>query len=468
MPPTQSPAGEDFAESTVRTVTLRLMPLLGLLYLIAYIDRQNVSYAKLDMVGSLGLSETAYGLGASLFFLGYFLFEVPANVFLERVGARVWFARIMFTWGIVTLLLGFTQNAAMFYVLRFLLGAAEAGFFPGVLFALTLWFPQEHRARMIGWFMIASAVANAVGAAIGGALLGLDGVLGLAGWQWVFLATGAPAIVMTAIVLLVLPNGPETAPWLSQDQRDWLARTLRAEREGGGLVDHGNPFAALLDKRVLMLAGVYVSLPLAAYGLGYWLPTVVKGFGVSNLTNGFLNIIPWVATAVALWWVPPPRRPHERPGQRPDLARGRAGAGRGDRAGVERHPAGQRREVRVPVRGGGRDVLGPAGILVDARDLPARGDRGGRDRGDQLGRQPRRLRRAEHGPVHPRPDQERPRADAVPVRLPGDRRRGDVRGALRPAAGCGQARGGDDEAPRRLNIGRHRALSFIVPLNPAR
>ncbi|MDH2312284.1 MFS transporter [Methylobacterium brachiatum] len=304
MPPTQPLVSEEFAESTVRTVTLRLMPLLGLLYLIAYIDRQNVSYAKLDMVGSLGLSETAYGLGASLFFLGYFLFEVPANVFLERVGARVWFARIMFTWGIVTILLGFTQNAAMFYVLRFLLGAAEAGFFPGVLFALTLWFPQAHRARMIGWFMIASAVANAVGAAIGGALLGLDGVLGLAGWQWVFLATGAPAILMTAVVLLILPNSPETAPWLSQDQRAWLAQTLRAERESGGLVDHGNPFAALLDKRVLMLAGVYVSLPLAAYGLGYWLPTVVKGFGVSNLTNGFLNIIPWAATAVALWWVP--------------------------------------------------------------------------------------------------------------------------------------------------------------------
>lgn len=304
MPPTPSPAGEDLAASTVRTVTLRLMPLLGLLYLIAYIDRQNVSYAKLEMVGSLGLSETAYGLGASLFFLGYFLFEVPANVFLERVGARIWFARIMITWGIVTVLLGFTQGTAMFYVLRFLLGAAEAGFFPGVLFALTLWFPQTHRARMIGWFMIASAVANAVGAAVGGALLGLDGLLGLQGWQWVFLATGAPAILMAAVVLFVLPDGPETAPWLSQAQRDWLARTLRAEREDGSHVDHGNPFAALLDRRVLMLAGVYVSLPLAAYGLGYWLPTVVKGFGVSNLTNGFLNIIPWMATAFALWWVP--------------------------------------------------------------------------------------------------------------------------------------------------------------------
>nr|WP_246696797.1 MFS transporter [Methylobacterium planeticum] len=280
------------------------MPLLGLMYLIAYIDRQNISYAKLDMVGSLGLSETAYGLGASLFFLGYFLFEVPANVFLERVGARIWFARIMFTWGLVTVLLGFTQGTAMFYVLRFLLGVAEAGFFPGVLFALTLWFPQAHRARMIGWFMIASAIANAVGAAIGGALLGLDGVLGLAGWQWVFVATGVPALLLAVIVLRVLPDGPETAPWLTKDQRDWLSRTLRDEREGGSHVDHGNPFAALLDKRVLMLAAVYIAFPLSAYGLSYWLPTVVKGFGVSNLTNGFINVIPWLVTAVALWWVP--------------------------------------------------------------------------------------------------------------------------------------------------------------------
>jgi len=161
------------------------------MYLIAYIDRQNISYAKLQMVGDLGLSETAYGLGASLFFLAYLLFEVPANVMLARVGARAWFARIMVSWGIVTILLGFTQNATMFAVLRFLLGVAEAGFFPGVLFTLTLWFPQSHRARMIGWFMIASALANAVGAAIGGMLLDLDGLLGLRGWQWVFVATGS-------------------------------------------------------------------------------------------------------------------------------------------------------------------------------------------------------------------------------------------------------------------------------------
>src|SRR3712207_741780 len=150
MPPTPSHAGEDLAASTVRTVTLRLMPLLGLLYLIAYIDRQNVSYAKLQMVGDLGLSETAYGLGASLFFIGYFFFEVPSNVLMEKVGARRWFARIMISWGLVTIALGFTQNTVMFYILRFLLGAAEAGFFPGVLYVLTLWFPFDYRGRMVG------------------------------------------------------------------------------------------------------------------------------------------------------------------------------------------------------------------------------------------------------------------------------------------------------------------------------
>ncbi|WP_449409359.1 MFS transporter [Methylobacterium komagatae] len=294
----------DLGGDTIRTVTLRLMPLLGLMYLVAYIDRQNISYAKLEMVGALGLSETAYGLGASLFFLGYFLFEVPANVFLERVGARIWFARIMFTWGLVTVLLGFTHGTAMFYGLRFLLGVAEAGFFPGVLFVLTLWFPQAHRGRMIGWFMIASAFANAIGAVVGGALLNLDGVLGFAGWQWVFLATGLPALLLAVVVLIVLPDGPAAARWLAPAQRDWLVRTLEAERQDGGLTEHGNPFAALLDRRVQMLACVYIAFPLAAYGLSYWLPTVVKGFGVSSLANGFINVIPWLATAFALWWVP--------------------------------------------------------------------------------------------------------------------------------------------------------------------
>ncbi len=295
---------DELGDRTVRRVMTRLIPLLGLIYMVAYIDRQNVSYAKLQMVGDLGLSEAAYGFGAALFFIGYCLFEVPSNLVLERVGARLWFARIMASWGVVTLLLAFTPNKAMFYVLRFLLGVAEAGFFPGVLYALTLWFPQAHRARAIGLFMVASAFANAVGAAIGGMLLDLDGSLGLRGWQWVFLATGIPALLLVPAVLRWLPRGPEEAPWLSTAEKAWLAATLAAERAAAGIVAHGNPLRALADLRVLMLCGAYLGFPLAAYGLSYWLPTIVRGFGVSNTANGFLNVIPWLLVALALWWVP--------------------------------------------------------------------------------------------------------------------------------------------------------------------
>ena len=298
-----SDPSSDLERATVGRVTRRLMPLFCVMYLIAYIDRQNVSYAKLDMVAALGLSEAAYGLGASLFFIGYFLFEAPSNLILARVGARVWFTRIMFSWGLVTLALGFTQNAAMFYVLRFLLGVTEAGFFPGVLYVLTLWYPQAHRARMVGLFMIASALANAVGAAIGGLLLGMDGFLGLAGWQWVFLVTGAPAVLLAPYVLWRLPDGPHQARWLPDVEKSWLAATLAAER-GGEVDDHRGAWKAIFDPRVLLLAGLYIGMPLGAYGLSYWLPTIVKSFGVSNTVNGFINVIPWLFVAVALWFVP--------------------------------------------------------------------------------------------------------------------------------------------------------------------
>ncbi|MDB5455988.1 MAG: transporter, major facilitator superfamily [Caulobacter sp.] len=290
-------------QATVGRVTRRLMPLFCLMYLVAYIDRQNVSYAKLEMVQVLGLSESAYGLGASLFFIGYFLFEAPANLILAKVGARLWFARIMFTWGLVTIALGFTQNAAMFYALRFLLGVTEAGFFPGVLYVLTLWYPQGHRARMVGWFMIASAVANAVGSVVGGALLDLDNLLGLQGWQWVFIATGIPAVLLAPYVLLRLPSRPADARWLRPEEKAWLAQTLDAET-GGAPVDHRGAWRVILDWRVLLLAGLYIGMPLGAYGLSYWLPTIVKSFGVSNTANGFINLIPWTLVAVALWWVP--------------------------------------------------------------------------------------------------------------------------------------------------------------------
>jgi MFS family permease len=294
----------DDRPATIAKITRRLLPFVGIIYLIAYIDRQNVSFAKLQMVGDLGLTEYAYGLGASLFFIGYFIFEVPSNVILERVGARRWFARIMITWGAVTIALAYTQNAAMFYILRFLLGACEAGFFPGVLYLLTIWFPYPYRARMVGSFMFYSAIANAIGAPLGGAMLSLDGDGGLKGWQWVFLVTGIPAIIAGIVTLFYLHDRPEDAPFLDADEKSWLKATLTEEDRVAGKTRHGNPFAALLDKRVMFMALWYVSLPLGAYGISYWLPTIVKGFGVSDMVNGLVNIIPWALVALSLWGLP--------------------------------------------------------------------------------------------------------------------------------------------------------------------
>ncbi len=291
-------------QTVLRIFLRRIMPLLGLMYLVAYIDRQNVSFAKLQMLGDLSMTETAYGLGASLFFIGYFLFELPSNLALNKVGARVWFARIMISWGVVTVLLGFTTGPVMFYILRFLLGACEAGFFPGVLYLLTIWVPFGHRARMVGWFMIASVVANAVGAPICGSLLDLDGALGLRGWQWVFLSTGIPAVLMGFVSLGALPDGPDAASFFTPEQKRWLKATIAAEDRGANKTAHANPLLALADGRVLLLAFTYVGFPLAAYGLSYWLPTVVRGFGVSNTVNGFINVLPWIVAGVALWWLP--------------------------------------------------------------------------------------------------------------------------------------------------------------------
>ncbi|OWV97976.1 MFS transporter [Rhizobium sp. R693] len=287
----------------ISKITWRLMPFLGILYLIAYIDRQNVSFAKLDMVGALGMSEYAYGLGASLFFVGYFIFEVPSNLLLDKFGASKWFARILVSWGAVTIALAYTQNATMFYILRFLLGACEAGFFPGVLYLLTLWYPSAYRGTMVGLFMIFSAIANALGAPLGGVLLDLDGLYGIAGWQWVFIATGIPAVIAGVVTLLYLADRPDDAPFLSHAEKTWLKDRL-AKENAGMEASSGDGFKALINPRVLLMSLCYVGFPLAAYGLSYWLPTIVKGFGVSNTTNGLLNIIPWVLVAVALYAVP--------------------------------------------------------------------------------------------------------------------------------------------------------------------
>jgi MFS family permease len=280
----------------------RLLPLLVLLFLVAFIDRQNVGFAKLQMVSDLHLSEAAYGFGASLFFIGYVIFEIPSCLALNRFGARVWLARLMLSWGVVTVLLAFTSSKEMFYVLRFLLGVAEAGFYPGVVFYIREWFPEPYRLRMIGYFTLGSSLGNMLGGLFNGILLDLDGRLGLAGWQWVFLGSGMPAILLAFVALGYLPSSPAKAKFLTDRERDALAAAhARRPSENDS---HGNPLSVLWDPRVLGFGGIYVLYVIAFYGVTYWLPTVVQAFGVSSTMNGVLNMIPWGIGIVGLLLIP--------------------------------------------------------------------------------------------------------------------------------------------------------------------
>jgi MFS family permease len=298
----------------INKLALRLMPLVCLLYLVAYIDRANISFTKLQMLDSLNLSEAVYGLGASLFFIGYMLFEVPSNILLHRYGAPKWLARIVLSWGIVTVLLAFAHNATTFYILRFLLGVAEAGLYPGVIFYLTLWFPSQHRLRMLGYFTVGSSMGNMIGAPICGYLLDQAGLAGLQGWQLVFVCTGIPPILLAAVVFFGLPRSPETAKFLSEPERSWLVRTLAKEQNAIASHDSGgHALSVLKDPRVIGLACLYMMASISIYGVSYWLPTVVKGFGVTNTVNGLLNVLPWLAATVVLLILPTRLRSGNRP-----------------------------------------------------------------------------------------------------------------------------------------------------------
>jgi MFS family permease len=289
-------------QALMRKLSWRLMPLLILLFVVSFIDRQNVGFAKLRMLSDLHMSEGAYGLGASLFFIGYLLFEVPSALGLQRYGARIWLARIICTWGLVTIALGFTRSAAMFYGLRFMLGVAEAGFYPGAIFYIATWFPRSYRIRMLGFFTLGSTLGNMLGGLINGPLLDLDGTLGLAGWQWVFLGSGIPAVLLTFVVLAYLPSSPETARFLDDEDRRVLASAHA--REPATATVHGRPWAALWDPRVIGFALIYMLMSTSLYGVTYWLPTVVRSFGVGATVNGLLNMIPWGIGAVLLVWLP--------------------------------------------------------------------------------------------------------------------------------------------------------------------
>jgi MFS transporter, ACS family, tartrate transporter len=290
-------------QRTMARVSVRLVPFLILCYFVAYLDRVNVSFAALTMNKDLGLSASAYGVGAGIFFLAYGVFEVPSNLLLAHFGARRWIARIMVSWGIVSGAMAFVGNETWFYVVRFLLGVAEAGFFPGMIFYLTLWFPAAYRARVIGFFMAAIPLSTVIGAPVSSALLGLDGILGMHGWQWLFILEAAPAILLSVVVLFYLTDKPADAGWLREDERRWLIDRLAAEERQREAARHYSVLEALLNPRVLALSLVYFGAVAANYGLSFFLPQIVKAFGMSNLETGFVAAIPYAVGVVGIvWW----------------------------------------------------------------------------------------------------------------------------------------------------------------------
>ncbi|CAH2601533.1 putative tartrate transporter [Rhodovastum atsumiense] len=296
---------------TIRKVSLRLIPFLMLCYFVAYLDRVNVGFAALTMNQELGLTATMFGFGSGVFFLAYFLFEVPSNLFLDRFGARRWIARIMVSWGILSGMMAFIPqigaatglgNEYAFYLLRILLGAAEAGFFPGIIFYLTLWFPSLYRARIIGMFMAAIPISSAIGSPVSGMILGLHGLAGLAGWQWLFLIEAAPAVILAVVTYFYLTDRPADAAWLAPDERAWLATRLEAERRQREAVHDLSVREAMTHIRVWALALVYFGAVAGLYGVGFWLPQIIKTFGLSNALTGWVVAIPYAVSALCMVW----------------------------------------------------------------------------------------------------------------------------------------------------------------------
>jgi MFS transporter, ACS family, tartrate transporter len=305
LPLTDFTAGSSarMEDVVVRTLTWRLVTFLFLLYIVAYLDRINLGFAALQMQQQLGFTDAVYGFGAGVFFAGYFLFQVPSNLVLERVGARRWIAVLMILWGIISASMALVTSVRSFYALRFLLGAAEAGFFPGVILYLKNWFPARARARTVARFMTAAPLSGVLGGPLSGALLGLHHKAGLAGWQWMFLLEGIPAIVLGAIVWAYLVDRPALAHWLSEEQREWLQQTLHAEANASP-ESGSNALAAFRMGRIWVLALVYCGLNTVSYGVSMWLPNLIKSLGgMSNFTIGVLSAIPYVAAAITMVFV---------------------------------------------------------------------------------------------------------------------------------------------------------------------
>jgi MFS transporter, ACS family, tartrate transporter len=289
-------------QATLAKVRNRILPILIAAFVVSYVDRVNVGFAAITASKDLGLTASMYGLGAGLVFFSYCLFELPSNLALERFGARRWLARIMITWGIIGCCMALVQGPMSFYILRFLLGAAEAGLFPGVILYMTYWFPSQYRARYIAMFALGIPLANAVGAPVSGALLDLDGLLGVKGWQWVFILEALPAVILGCVVLVLLSDKPQDAKWLSEAERSWLQREIA--REAAGRTEHRHmPLKMLLDTRVLVFAAVFFATGIPSYGLSLWMPQIVKSLGHSNVDTGFIVAIPFVfgCASLLLW-----------------------------------------------------------------------------------------------------------------------------------------------------------------------
>ncbi len=296
-------------EQTIRKVSARLIPFLMIGYFIAYLDLVNVGFAALTMNKDLGLTATMFGFGSGVFFLAYFLFEVPSNLFLHRLGARKWIARIMLSWGILSGLMAFIPNISRatglgneysFYLIRILLGLAEAGFFPGIIFYLTLWFPSAYRARIVGMLMAASPISSAIGAPVSAQILNLDWLWGFSGWQWLFVIEAVPAIVLSVVTFFYLTDRPSNAHWLDAEERTWLSGRLEAEQRQRVATHDFSILDSLTNGRILGLAIVYFGAVACLYGVGFWLPQIIKAFGLSISLTGWITAIPYALGALCM------------------------------------------------------------------------------------------------------------------------------------------------------------------------
>lgn len=291
--------GLSFEEATYRKVAWRLIPLLLLCYVVAYLDRVNVGFAKLQMIDELKFSETVYGLGAGIFFIGYFICEVPSNIILHRVGARVWIGRIMITWGILSAAMMYVSSPMMFYVMRFMLGVAEAGFFPGIILYLTYWYPAQRRGRMTAMFMTAIALSGVIGGPLSGAIMKhAHGVNGLSGWQWMFLLEGLPSVLLGVAVILLLKDRITDAHWLTDDEKALLVKNIAAEESTKE--DH-NILHVMGSGRVWLCAAIYFSYVMGLYGVSFWMPSIIKSMGYADpLDIGLISAIPYGVSVVVM------------------------------------------------------------------------------------------------------------------------------------------------------------------------